>query len=77
MHKAMRNADSMPTPPIASLVASKDVCLRLDINRSTLTRWVEAGVIAPVYRLPGDRGAFLFDPADVARLAKQREKLAS
>lgn len=55
------------TPP--RLMASKDVCLALDINRSTLTRWVAQGKIKPVYRLPGDRGAFLFDPRDVDGLS--------
>ena len=49
-------------------MASKDVCLTLDINRSTLTRWVAQGRIAPAFRLPGDKGAFLFDPDDVEQL---------
>jgi len=49
-------------------MASKDVCLALDINRSTLTRWVERGKITPAFRLPGENGAFLFYPADVDRL---------
>lgn len=62
----MPNAEAMPNT--SNLMASKDVCLALDINRSTLTRWVEKGKIVPAYQLPGNRGAFLFDPADVDKL---------
>lgn len=67
----MHNAEDMPTTPPLRAVASKDVCLALDINRSTLTRWVEQGKITPIYRLPGDRGAFLFDPNDVEAMKKK------
>lgn len=51
------------------LIPSKEVCNRLDINRSTLTRWVASGRITPALRLPGPSGAFLFDTTDVDRLA--------
>lgn len=56
------------TPP---LIGSKDACLLLDVNRSTLTRWVEAGRLVPVTRLPGKNGAFLFKQEDVDRLAAE------
>ena len=50
-----------PTPP--DLIGSAEVCERLGIDRSTLSRWVAAGKITPALKLPGRRGAFLFDPA--------------
>ena len=56
------------SPDTPDVVASKNVCLELDINRSTLTRWVEAGRITPAFQLPGDRGAFVFHRADVDAL---------
>lgn len=39
--------------------------------RSTI-RLVEAGVLVPTKKLPGIRGAYLFDRADIERLAKER-----
>jgi excisionase family DNA binding protein len=65
----------MPNAP--SLIASKDVCLRLDINRSTLTRWVAAGKLVPAYRLPSRRGAFLFNSADVDALVEAERNAPS
>jgi excisionase family DNA binding protein len=54
-----------------NLVPSKEVCERLGINRSTLTRWVAAGRIAPAHKLAGLRGAYLFTEDEVARLAQE------
>ena len=53
------------------LIASKDVCLRLGKDRSTLSRWVAAGRIKPAYQLPGEKGAFLFAASDVERLERE------
>lgn len=55
----------------SDLVASQVVCARLNIDRSTLSRWVTAGRITPAIRLPGKNGAFLFNPADVDRLERE------
>lgn len=52
----------------AELIGSREVCDQLGIDRSTLSRWVAAQKITPAMQLPGQRGAFLFWPADVARL---------
>lgn len=50
------------------LLTSAEVCDRLEINRSTLTRWVAAGRIEPATKMPGLRGGFLFEQAEVERL---------
>ena len=57
------------TKPITHLT-SAEVCERLHIDRSTLSRWVAAGRIAPAIKLPGKRGPFLFDPTEVERVAQ-------
>lgn len=62
----------MPNTP--NLLRSTEVCARLNIDRSTLTRWVAAGKIAPVYKLEGLRGARLFAAADVDRVAAERDE---
>lgn len=57
----------MPTPTV--LMNSAETCERLhEIDRSTLSRWVLTGRITPAQKLPGLRGAFLFDPAEVERV---------
>lgn len=58
------------------LVTSQIVCDELNINRSTLSRWVAAGVITPAVKAPGKRGAFMFDPDDVQRVKRARATLA-
>lgn len=51
-----------------SLLRSSEVCEALNIDRSTLSRWVAAGRIQPAMKLDGLRGAFLFDRAEVERV---------
>lgn len=46
-------------------LTSAEACQRLGIDRSTLSRWVASGRIKPAVKLPGLRGAMLFDPATV------------
>jgi hypothetical protein len=66
----MCNALAMSEPP--TLIGSREVCIRLGINRSTLSRWVKATPprLTPVHRLENDHGngAYLFDAADVEAL---------
>lgn len=56
----------MPTPD--GLLTSAETVAALGIERSTLSRWVASGRIAPAVKLPGLRGPYLFDPAEVARV---------
>jgi predicted site-specific integrase-resolvase len=60
----------MPQTPTPELIASIDVCKRLGIDRSTLSRWVQTGRATPAMRLGAGRGAFLFTAAEVDRLAE-------
>ena len=50
------------------LLTSAIVCDELDIDRSTLSRWVAAGRINPATKLPGVRGPFLFARAELDRV---------
>lgn len=50
------------------LLATVQVCERIGIDRSTLSRYVQLGRIKPTMQLPGRNGAMLFDPADVEAL---------
>lgn len=66
----------MPTPIQESLTSS-EVCRELSIDRSTLSRWVAAGRIEPMTKLPGIRGAFLFHRAEVVRVLRERDQQAA
>lgn len=51
------------------LLNSAEACEALGgIDRSTLSRWVASGKIRPALKLPGVRGPYLFDPAEVERV---------
>ena len=54
--------------PSQNLTAAA-VCEEFGCDRSTLSRWVKEGFITPAFQFPGPRGAFLFAPAEVARVA--------
>lgn len=43
------------------LMTSREVCQELGIDRRTLTRWVQDGKVTPAQKLPGLRGAYLFE----------------
>ncbi len=63
----MRNALAMPD----ELMTTTEALALLDVDRSTLTRWVAQEKIAPV--LGGGKGqAFVFRASDVRRLAEER-----
>jgi excisionase family DNA binding protein len=49
-------------------IGSAEVCERLGIDKSTLSRWVAAGKLSPAHRIGKGRGIALFDPADVDAL---------
>lgn len=53
-----------------ALIGSREACRILGVDRSTLTRWVQAGRLYPAGRLEG--GAYLFDPTAIEALAVER-----
>lgn len=56
--------------PSSDFVGSNQACRLLgDINRSTLTRWVQLGRITPAHQNPGRNGAMLFHRDDIEALA--------
>lgn len=67
----------MAHKPTPQLLTSAETCERLGgIDRSTLSRWVRDGQIVPAVKLPGLRGPFLFDPAEVERVRVANEAVA-
>lgn len=63
--------------PHGPLIGSADASRLLDIDRSTLNRWVSAGKITPAARVSDTpTGAHLFLRTDVERLVKAKEPAA-
>jgi hypothetical protein len=54
------------------LIGSADAASILQCSRREVTRLVERGVLTPAMKLPGTRGAYLFDPVEVERVAAER-----
>lgn len=61
----MRHMSKLAVP--VSIVAE-----RLGIDRRRVLRMVQRGTLKPVQKLPGETGAYLFDPEDVERLEADR-----
>lgn len=53
------------------LVTADEVAERLRVDRSTVTRWAATGRLPVALKMPGKRGARLFNEADVDRLAAE------
>ncbi len=54
------------------IIGSTEACTILNIDKATISRWVAAGRITPVAKLPRKNGAFLFARADIYALATER-----
>ena len=63
----------MPQSPPTDEIVTKEVLDLLGLKcPSTISRYVQAGILTPSRKLPGRNGAYLFWRADVLRLAAQR-----
>lgn len=55
----------MPDPDLLSTVEAAEI---IGVERSTLSRWIDAGRITPALKLPGINGAHLFARSEVERV---------
>lgn len=60
--------------PFEGLLTSVEAADRIGVGVRTVIRLANSGELKPKRKLPGGRGAFLFDPADVDRLAEERRQ---
>lgn len=56
------------TNSLSEAMTTAEVAAALEVSVKTITRWVASERLKPVKRLPGKRGAYLFDPANVAAI---------
>ena len=60
----------MTIPP--DLITSAEAARILSVNPATLARWAANGTLAPVTKLAGKNGAYLFAREHVERFAAER-----
>lgn len=60
-----------------NLLNSREVAERLHVSVDTINRWARDGLLTPEVQLPGLRGARLYSPAEVDRLAADLEAVSS
>jgi hypothetical protein len=67
----------MPQPPGTTIGTSEARAL-LGVSKDTLIRMAARGEITPLHKFPGPNGAYVFDRAEVEKVAAERsEKAAS
>ncbi|MFE4469509.1 helix-turn-helix domain-containing protein [Leifsonia sp. NPDC056824] len=57
-------------PTNNELIGTNEASKILNIDRTGVIRRVAAGELVPVQKLPGTRGAYIFNRSDVEELAK-------
>jgi excisionase family DNA binding protein len=57
----------------STLVGTSDVMEMLGVSRDTVVRMVARGALKAVHKMAGPQGAYLFERADVERLARDKE----
>lgn len=59
-------------PKTEPLIGTHQASKILSVNVRTVHRMIDDGRLVPAAKVPGQTGAYMFDPADVERLAETR-----
>ena len=54
-----------------NLISTAEAAETLGVSVRTVNRWADEGKIVPAGKAPGIRGGYLYDPAEVERVAKE------
>jgi len=57
------------------LITTAEIARDLDVSVRTVLRFAQSGELPYVQKLPGVRGAYLFDPGTVALWARQNGRV--
>jgi predicted site-specific integrase-resolvase len=58
---------------MTEVLTTRAVAERFKVTPSAVSRWVHAGHLEPMAKIPGKRGAYLFTADEVDRFARERE----
>jgi predicted site-specific integrase-resolvase len=59
----------------SQVIGTAEACELLGVkHRSSIKRYVDEGKLTPLRKMPGDTGAWLFDRAEVVKLAGERDR---
>jgi hypothetical protein len=61
---------------MANITTSAQICEKYKISHRSLLRMIHRGELIPAEKLPGDTGAYLFDPKQVERVFARRAAAA-
>lgn len=53
-------------------LTTAQVAKRFGVNVKTVNRWAKNGELPYLTKLPGDTGAYLYDPREVEKFEKER-----
>ena len=60
---------------MSTLITAAETAKRLGVHRSTVIRLAATGDLPCALKMPGIRGAYLFDPGTVALWARQNGRI--
>jgi len=60
---------------VSTLITAAETAKRLGVHRSTVIRLAATGDLPCALKMPGIRGAYLFDPGTVALWARQNGRI--
>lgn len=71
LHNDRADANLLHMHQTPSLIGATEAARTLDVDKSTLTRWVASGRVPIMGRMPKANGALIFDRAVIDALAAQ------
>jgi excisionase family DNA binding protein len=70
----MRPQVDRDAPSQGEPITAAEAAAILGCSVHTIARWVRRGKLRPTVKLAGQRGAYLFDRAEIEQLARRRRR---
>jgi len=64
----------MPSTRTPEFVSAPEAARLLGVDKATLTRWAASGRIPYLFKHDGLRGPYIFDRAEILRVAAERKE---
>jgi len=60
--------------PLTDLLTKSEAAEYLGVDTSTISRWLTQGKITAAKKIPGRSGGYIFDRAEILRVAAERKE---